>query len=98
MKIKNIIRHKFSGVVHNISVEDDESFTANGVKVKNCRGIWVSILTDEEDLPPIGGVPASLRARTGDTVNDLIQPKTPITPKDSPAQKEIDKREKKAEK
>jgi hypothetical protein len=47
----------------------------------NCRGIWVAILKDEEELPSIGGIPKSIRDRFGDAVNDLIQPKSPIKKK-----------------
>ena len=79
-------------------VEKDDKFAKNTIFHSSCRGIWVSILTDEEDLPPITGVPDSLRDRYGDTVNDLLQPKAPIVKKISPAQKEIDKRKKKEEK
>jgi len=93
MQIKNIHRHQFSGIVHNISVEEDESFTANGVKVKNCRGIWVEILKDEEQKPPIDGIPESIRSRFGGTTNELIQPKKPITKKSSLARREVEKRE-----
>jgi hypothetical protein len=45
----------------------------------NCRG-WVAILKDEEELPSIGGIPQTLRDRFGDVVNDLMQPKKPLTP------------------
>jgi hypothetical protein len=49
----------------------------------HCRGFWVEILTIEEGKPEITGVPDSLRDRFGGTVNDLIQPRTPITRKNT---------------
>ena len=49
-------------------------------------------MTDEEEQPAIGGVPKSIRYRFGDAVNDLVQPKNPLTKKDSLARKEADKR------
>lgn len=51
----------------------------------NCRGIWVEILKDEEELPSIGGIPQSIRDRLGDSVNELVQPPQPTVRKDSPA-------------
>jgi hypothetical protein len=62
-------------------VESDDPFAQNTIFHSNCRGIWVAILNDEENPPPIGGIPQSLRDRFGDAVNDLIQPKTPIVKK-----------------
>ncbi|MGY3406113.1 hypothetical protein ACVWZV_002226 [Bradyrhizobium sp. GM5.1] len=62
-------------------VEKDDSFAQNTIFHSNCRGIWVAILKDEEELPTIGGIPQSLRDRFGDAVNDLIQPKKPMPKK-----------------
>lgn len=73
-------------------VEKDDSFAQNTIFHSNCRGIWVSIMLDEQELPKIGGVPASVRDRFGDAVNDLIQPKVPKTTKDSAARKEAERR------
>jgi hypothetical protein len=47
---------------------------------------------DEEEKPSIGGIPQSLKDRFGDAVNDLIQPKTPKTNKNSLARREVEKR------
>lgn len=74
-------------------VEKDDPFAQNTIFHSNCRGIWVAILQDEAQLPPIGGIPQSLRDRFGDAVNALIQPKTPITKKGTPARKEADRRD-----
>ena len=73
-------------------VEKDDPFATNTIFHSNCRGIWVAILQDEEEKPSIGGIPQSIRDRFGDVVNDLIQPKKPITRKNSPARKEADRR------
>lgn len=73
-------------------IEKDDKFANNTIFHSGCRGIWVEIMLDEETLPPIGGIPKSLRDRFGDAVNDLIQPKNPETTKDSLARKEAEKR------
>jgi hypothetical protein len=75
-------------------VEKDDPFSKNTVFHSRCRGIWVEILLEEEELPPIGGIPKSIRDRFGDAVNDLIQPKDAQTTKDSAARKEVEKRAK----
>jgi hypothetical protein len=56
-------------------IEKDDSFGRNGTFHSNCRGIWVAIMKDEEELPPVRGIPQSLRDRFGDAVND--QPRKP---------------------
>lgn len=45
----------------------------------DCRGLWVAIMKDEAELPPIEGIPQSILDHFGGEVNALIQPKTPIT-------------------
>lgn len=72
-------------------VDVDDPIAKGGPFHSNCRGIWVEILKDEEELPPVTGVPNSIRDRIGDSVNELVQPKKPIVKKDSLAQKAIDK-------
>ena len=47
---------------------------------------------DGEETPSIGGVPQSLKDRFGDAVNDLIQPKNPVTRKNTLARNQADKR------
>lgn len=51
----------------------------------NCRGIWVEILKDEVEKPPIKEIPKSIKEKLGTGVNDITQPKTPIVRKTSPA-------------
>lgn len=75
-------------------VEKDDSFAKNNIFHSGCRGIWVEIMLDEEDLPSIDGIPDSIRDRFGGTVNDLIQPRIPKTKKDSLARKEVERRAK----
>lgn len=74
-------------------IEQDDPFGQNTIFHSNCRGIWVAILKDEDELPTIGGIPKSIRDRFGDAVNVLMQPKTPITKKGTPARDEADKRD-----
>lgn len=73
-------------------IQKDDPFGQNTIFHSSCRGIWVSILLNESELPPIDGIPQSLKDRFGDAVNDLIQPKTPTTKKDSLARAEVEKR------
>jgi len=73
-------------------LDKGDSFTSNTIFHSNCRGIWVAIKTDEQELPSIGGVPKAIRDRFGDAVNDLVQPKRPIVRKDAPAAKEARRR------
>lgn len=75
-------------------IEKDDDFGKNTIFHSNCRGIWVSIMLDESELPTIGGIPASVRDRFGDAVNDLIQPREPVTGKNSAARKEVERRAK----
>jgi hypothetical protein len=62
-------------------IEKGDPYGQNTIFHSSCRGIWVAILKDEENPPPMGGIPQSLRDRFGDAVNELIQPKQPITRK-----------------
>jgi hypothetical protein len=55
--------------------------------------IWIAIKKDEDELPKMGGIPQTLLDRFGDVVNDLLQPRKPITKKGTPAREEADKRE-----
>lgn len=73
-------------------VQKTDPFAKNSIFHSGCRGIWVAILMDESELPKIDGIPQSIKDRFGDTVNDLIQPKNPITKKDSLAREEAEKR------
>ena len=74
-------------------IEKDDPFGQNTIFHSNCRGIWVAILKDEDQLPAVGGIPQSLRDRFGDAVNVLLQPKTPVTKKGTAARKEADRRD-----
>jgi hypothetical protein len=73
--------------------KSDSQFASLGPVHSNCRGINVAILIDEHELPKITGIPQSLRSRIGDTINDVEQPKKPITKKVTPAREEADRRE-----
>ena len=72
-------------------VEKDDPFAKNTIFHTGCRGIWVEILKDEQEKPKVEGVPKKVRDRFGDAINDLIQPKKPITRKDSLARKFLKK-------
>jgi len=75
-------------------IEKNDPFGRNDIFHGSCRGIWVEILLDEEDLPEIGGIPQSLQDRFGGTVNDLIQPKTPKTRKGTLANQFVNRKKK----
>ena len=62
-----------------------DPFTKNDIFHSNCRGIWVEILKDEEELPKITGAPKVITDRFDKAVNELIQPKKPIVKKSSAA-------------
>lgn len=76
-------------------VDKKDSLAQSTVFHSNCRGIWVEILNDEEELPSIDGVPDSIRDRVGEAVNELVQPKNPIVKKSSPAGQMLSKKKKK---
>jgi hypothetical protein len=78
-------------------IEKDDSFGLNTIFHSSCRGLWSEILVEEEEKPPISGIPQSLRDRFGDAVNALIQPRKPIVKKDSLANKFIKKKKPEAE-
>lgn len=73
-------------------IRKGDHFAMNTIFHSGCRGIWVEILNDEEDKPEIDGIPQTLRDRFGDAVNELIQPRSPKTKKDTLARREVDRR------
>ena len=62
----------------------NDSFTKTDSIHSNCRGLWVEILSEETDKPPITGMPQSLRD-SFDAVNSFSPPKHPIVKKNMPA-------------
>jgi len=94
MKIKSIQSIPYQGTVYNFGVCDDESYTIERIKVKNCRGINVAVLKGETPLPTITGIPQSLRSKVETVegvprINTVTQPKEPIIRKDSRAYEKI---------
>ena len=82
IKAKNII--PFSGIVYNFGVLCDESYVAEGIIVKNCRGMWVEIMNNEAELPEITGVPDDV-SQYYNGVNDIDKMPHPILRPNSPA-------------
>lgn len=78
-------------------IDKNDELASATIFHSNCRGISVAILNDEKDPPAIGGVPKAVRDRFGDAVNALVQPKTPITKKGTPARAEAHKRQERAQ-
>ena len=73
-------------------VDPKDDIVKSSIFHSNCRGIWVEIMNDEEELPKIKGIPDSIRDRVGESVNELVQPKKPIVKKDSLASQMLDKK------
>ena len=44
------VEHDYDGYVYNLSIEDNETYIADGFVVHNCRSIRVPVLKDEFDL------------------------------------------------
>lgn len=72
-------------------VEKNDPFADNDIFHGSCRGMWVEILIDEAEKPPIKGIPDSLESRFGGTVNKLIQPQKPIVSENSLASQFLNK-------
>ncbi len=71
----------------------DDPFTKNDIFHFACRGIWVEIMKEEEELPEITGIPESLRERfTG--IAEPIHLKKPIyIKKGTPAEEYLKEKE-----
>lgn len=65
----------FCRLVDGRIIEKEDSFGRNTIFHSSCHSIKVSILTNESEAPPIGGISQSLKDRFGDAVNDLIPTK-----------------------
>lgn len=76
-------------------IKPTDAFAKVDIFHSGCRGIWVEILNDEAEKPPIGGIPKSISDRWGGEVNSVIQPKKPVVKKNSPAAGEAARRDKK---
>lgn len=73
-------------------VNPTDTWAGYDVFHNNCRGIWVEILKDEEDLPDITGVPDNVGDYYGGQPNALVQPPKPILQPGSPATEEVARR------
>ncbi len=62
----------------------NDSFSKVDAVHSNCRGIWVEIMKEEVEKPPITGIPRALR-ESFETTNVFEPPKHPIIKKNSPA-------------
>lgn len=60
-------------------VEPGDEWASTDIFHSNCRGIWVAILKDEVNPPPVDGVPSSVADYYGGRTNDLLQPRVPLT-------------------
>lgn len=78
-------------------VEPTDAWATEGIFHEGCRGIWVEILKDEQDVEEIEvtGVPEKIGDYYGGTPNALVQPPRAIVDKDSDAAKYIKDRDSK---
>lgn len=68
-------------------VPPGDEWASTDIFHSNCRGIWVAIMNDEVNPPPIDGVPSNVGDLYGGEPNSLIQPKAPIPKPGSLAEK-----------
>lgn len=70
----------------------DTAWAKAGVFHNNCRGIWVEIMKDEQNVEDIEitGVPANLADYYDGAANTVSQPPRPIVRPDSPAKDYLD--------
>ncbi len=61
--IESIKKIEGEKLVYNFQIDEDESYIANGIIVHNC--LWVAIMRDELDPPPITGF---------DSTESLVEP------------------------
>lgn len=71
----------------------DDPAGKQGIYHSNCRGIWVEILIDQVEKPEIDGIPDAL-LDSFTKVNDLKQPRKPITKEGGLAEELVAKKEK----
>lgn len=80
--------------IDGIVVSQDDELTSVDLFCKDCRGIWVEIMKEEPDPPPITRVPDEIRKCFDIKSKKLIQPSKPIVKPDSLAKDELKRREK----
>lgn len=76
-------------------IKPTDDWAAQGEFHENCRGIWVDILTDEQNPPDITGIPSKIGDYYGGQPNDLVQPPKPIVAPGSDAAAYIAQRDEK---
>jgi hypothetical protein len=78
-----------------LTVLPTDTWAGTDVFHENCRGIWVEILANEQDVEDIEitGVPSAVGDYYGGTPNELIQPPKAIVREGSPAAAEAARRE-----
>lgn len=79
--------------IDGIVVPQDDKLTSVDLFCKDCRGIWVQIMKEEIDPPPITGVSNEIRNCFHIKSKTLIQLSDPIVKPDSLAKDEIERRE-----
>lgn len=74
--IKSIIKKKVTGTLHNIAVEEDESYIANDLIVHNCRSILVPIMSGDNENSDsyYKGYKENIKPFGSDVPSDATQP------------------------
>jgi hypothetical protein len=67
--ITDIVEVDYSGMDYNLSIQDDETYIADGFLVHNCRSVVTSVLSEEFDFLDEGATRASKGAEGGKQVD-----------------------------
>jgi hypothetical protein len=67
--ITEIVEVNYSGMDYNLSIQDDETYIADGFLVHNCRSVVTSVLSEEFDFLDEGATRASKGAEGGKQVS-----------------------------
>lgn len=73
-------------------VDATDPLAQSSIFHSNCRGIWVQIMNDETNPPPIDGIPDNVAQYYGGDVNSLVQPPNAIVKDGTRAAKEVARR------
>ena len=77
--------------IDGLVIEPSDPWASTDVFHSNCRGLWVEIMNDELNPPPVTGIPSEVGDYYGGEPNSLIQPPKPIVRPGSAAAKALAK-------
>lgn len=67
--LTSIVEYHYEGMVYNLSVEDDETYVADGILVHNCRSATAPVISSEFDFLDAGAKRAARGAEGGTQVD-----------------------------